>query len=55
MCKAKPAISMRTWCSPMSATSQGAFVDITETSHSDISCIIKFGKYLAFGARYVIL
>ena len=33
---------MRTWRSPMSATSQSAFVDISETSHSDISCIIKF-------------
>ena len=27
--------------SPMSATSQGAFVDIPETSHSDISYITR--------------
>ena len=31
---------MRTWRSPMSATSQGAFVVIPEISHSDISDII---------------
>ena len=36
-------ISMRTWRSPMSATSQGAFVVIPEISHSDISYIIKNG------------
>ena len=35
---------MRTWRSPMSATSQGAFVDIPETSLCDISGIII--KYL---------
>ncbi len=33
----KSEISMRTWRSPMSATSQGAFVVIPEISHSDIS------------------
>ena len=32
---------MRTWRSPMSAASQGAFVVIPEISHSDISYIIK--------------
>ena len=37
----KSEISMRTWRSPMSAASQGAFVVIPEISHSDISCIIK--------------
>ena len=35
----KSEISMRTWRSPMSATSQGAFVDIPETSLCDISGI----------------
>ena len=30
---------MRTWRSPMSAASQGAFVVIPEISHSDISGI----------------
>ena len=35
---------MRTWRSPMSATSQGAFVVIPEISHSDISYIIKKTK-----------
>ena len=34
-------ISMRTWRSPMSAASQGAFVVIPEISHSDIFYIIK--------------
>ncbi len=34
---------MRTWRSPMSATSQGAFVVIPEISHSDISDIIRRG------------
>ena len=33
----KSEISMRTWRSPMSAASQGAFVMIPEISHSDIS------------------
>ena len=33
----KSEISMRTWRSPMSAASQGAFVVIPEISHSDIS------------------
>ena len=37
----KSEISMRTWRSPMSAASQGAFVVIPEISHSDISYIIK--------------
>ncbi len=32
---------MRTWRSPMSAASQGAFVVIPEISHSDISYITK--------------
>ena len=32
---------MRTWRSPMSAASQGAFVVIPEISHSDISYIKK--------------
>ncbi len=32
---------MRTWRAPMSATSQGAFVVIPETSHSDISYITR--------------
>ena len=32
---------MRSWRSCMSATSQGTFVDISETSHSDISYIKK--------------
>ena len=36
----KSEISMRTWRSPMSVTSQGAFVLIPEISHSDNSCII---------------
>ena len=36
-------ISMHTWRSPMSATSQGAFVVIPEISHGDISYIIKNG------------
>ena len=36
-------ISMRIWRSPMSATSQGAFVVIPEISHSDISDIIRRG------------
>ena len=36
----KSEISMRTWRSPMSAASQGAFVVIPEISHSDISYII---------------
>ena len=35
----KSEISMRTWRSPMSAASQGAFVVIPEISHSDISGI----------------
>ena len=39
----KSEISMRTWRSPMSAASQGAFVVIPEISHSDISYIIKNG------------
>ena len=39
MCITKSKISMRTWRSPMSATSQGAFVVIPEISHSDISGI----------------
>jgi len=30
------AISMRTWRATVSAASQGAFVAISETSHSDI-------------------
>ena len=34
-------ISMRIWRSPMSATSQGAFVVIPEISPSNISHIIK--------------
>ena len=45
----KSEISMRTWRSPMSAASQGAFVVIPEIPHSDISYIIKFvrkGLYL---------
>ena len=37
----KPEISMRRWRSPMSATSQGAFVVIPEISLSDISGILK--------------
>ena len=37
----KPEISMRRWRSPMSATSQGAFVVIPEISRGDISHIIK--------------
>ena len=37
----KSEISMRTWRSPMSATSQGTFVVIPEISHSDISYIIR--------------
>ena len=37
----KSEISMRTWHSPMSATSQGAFVVIPEISLCDISYIIK--------------
>ena len=37
----KSEISMRTWRSPMSAASKGAFVVIPEISHSDISYIIK--------------
>ena len=37
----KSEISMRTWRSPMSAASQGAFVVIPEISHSDISYIKK--------------
>jgi len=37
----KSEISMRTWRSPMSAASQGAFVVIPEISHSDISYIMK--------------
>ena len=37
----KLEISMRTWRSPMSATSQGAFVVIPEISLCDISYIIK--------------
>ena len=40
----KSEISMRTWRSPMSAASQGAFVVIPEISHSDISYIIKKQK-----------
>ena len=39
----KSEISMRTWRSPMSAASQGAFVDIPEISLCDISYIIKIG------------
>ena len=41
----KSEISMRTWRSPMSAASQGAFVVIPEISHSDISYIIKKSKW----------
>ena len=37
----KSEISMRAWRSPMSAASQGAFVDIPEISLCDISCIKK--------------
>ncbi len=37
----KSEISMRTWRSPMSAASQGAFVVIPEISLCDISYIIK--------------
>ena len=44
----KSEISMRTWRSPMSATSQGAFVVIPEISLYDISYII---KYLFFKER----
>ena len=35
---------MRTWRSPMSAASQGAFVVIPEISHSDISYNNKKGE-----------
>ncbi len=35
---------MRTWRSPMSATSQGAFVVIPEMLRSDISGIINKGR-----------
>ena len=38
----KSEISMHTWRSPMSATSQAAFVVIPEMSHSDISYIMKY-------------
>ena len=41
----KSEISMRTWRSPMSAASQGAFVVIPEISHSDISYIIKIKRH----------
>ena len=37
----KSEISMRTWRSPMSAASQGAFVVIPEISLCDISYITK--------------
>ena len=37
----KAEITMRTWRSPMSAASQGAFVVIPEISLCDISYIIK--------------
>ena len=37
----KSEISMRTWRSPMSAASQGAFVVIPEISLCDISYIIR--------------
>ena len=37
----KSEISMRTWRSPMSATSQGTFVVILEISLCDISYIIR--------------
>ena len=51
----KSEISMRTWRSPMSAASQGAFVVIPEISHSDISYITKKIKTVRFrsaeGAR----
>ena len=41
----KSEISMRTWRSPMSAASQGAFVMIPEISHSDISYIIRTATF----------
>ena len=37
----KPAISMCPWRLPMRAAPQGAFVDIPETSHGDVSFITK--------------
>ena len=37
----KSEISMRTWRSPMSAASQGAFVVIPEISQAIFPCIIK--------------
>ena len=40
----KSEISMRTWRSPMSATSQAAFVVIPEMSRSNISGIINKGR-----------
>ena len=40
----KSEISMRTWRSSMSATSQGAFVVIPEIARGDISYIIKKGE-----------
>ena len=40
-------ISMRTWRSPMSAASQGAFVVIPEISLCDISYITKNTVYLS--------
>ena len=44
VCITKSEIYMRTWRSPMSAASQGAFVVIPEISRSDISQIIETGK-----------
>ena len=44
----KSEISMRTWRSPMSATSQGAFVVIPEMLRSDISGIINKGRNQLF-------
>ena len=44
VCITKSEISMRTWRSPMSAASQGAFVVIPEISLCDISGIIKSNK-----------
>ena len=46
---------MRTWRSPMSAASQGAFVVIPEISHSDISGITTKAPCEAalMGERYV--
>ena len=44
----KSEISIRTWRSPMSATSQGAFVVIPEMSRSNISGIINKGRNQLF-------